>query len=241
MRVRTTGWSITLLALGAITLAACGDEQAADAPEDTGAEEAEEATEDTDADEGEAVDEAQETDEADATGAEDSLYSDALHDLQEIEVPEPGTAVASLAGEVTTFDIEDRCRASDRDEELGPDVDPDHDRPGEDDAFLARFLIEHDDGFEDRLSVEVTVMGDEVETERTEHTQVGFANDGELFTEGAGQVAVVGDAGLQAGEGDLPVVRVTEDLTFSAQGEFAPTPGSGEEMRVAFELAGACS
>lgn len=213
-------------AIGAIALAACGEEQDVTEPEEA-------VTQDTE----EAPDEPAEADGQDVDG---SLYADELHDLQQIEVPDPGTAIASLDGEITTFNIAEMCTVTDLDEDGGPAVDSDHDRPGHDDDFSVRFVNERDDGYEDRLTADVRLTGDIEEIERTEGTQVGFASDGDLFTEGAGQIVWISTTGLQAGDGEPPIVKVTEDLEFSAMGEFAPTPGSGEEMRVDFELAGAC-
>lgn len=212
----------TFLAVGMLTVAGCDDadpgEDVEDQPETQG---------ETEAPDEEEVDEAADEDgaaEEDAAAVDGELYSDELHDLDELDVPEPGTAQASLDGEVLTFDVVEECDLSDAE--------------GEESSLQVRIESERDDGDVDRLGASIVI--DEDEDVRTEAASVSLAVDDDGWQEGAGHLLWSTSSGLQAGEGEPPFVLVTEDGEFTATGEFTPRPGAGEEMRVGFELAGAC-
>lgn len=217
--MRTTNGSVPALAALALVIAACGGDDGdggsvapgtdeVDAPAETGAS-------DTDVPEGNAV--------ADggATGEPSTLLADELHPL---ELPEPGTAVVTLAGETYVFDDLNTCGITES-------------SPGRF-SFVAIGNGEIADGSQTRFDVsryliepEALQSGDWHERDFLQMT-VEQEPGGGLFSNAIHDVTRDDPGGPVSGDGDtMPVIRVVDDggvLSATAVAEVRHPPFTGE-------------
>lgn len=171
-----------------------------------------------------AEDEDVETDRDTLPGLGADLFTDDLHDLAELGEPEPGTLELHVDGETFVFDDQRGCDV----EEPGPDQDHprfEGDFLGEDGDIgitVRRLITDESDFFSQEDSVETRFgSGDD----QTGSQTIFYQQDG-------------GDGSFQAGDGEVPILRVNEDLEATATGTlegYLGDPPAGD-----FELALNC-